>query len=365
MAAALEQALRRAWQRHGLWATATRPLAALYGWLLRRRALAFVQKRSPSPAQAATQREQTRPIVLIVGNAVVGGVGKTPLLLHLAQHLQAQGWRLGVISRGYGGQHQGPQALAVGPHTPAALAGDEAALIAQSTGLPVYVSAQRPLALAALMAAQPDCQLVLSDDGLQHWPLPRDIEIVVWDGRGAGNGQLLPAGMLREPWPRAPWHPYYRQTQLLQVNTSGSSAATPPSPEALGQWPAQRQLAPHARQASGAIEKLISLQNAAQAQGQAIAAVAGIAQPQAFFSGLQKQGMALAQTVALPDHANLAAWWRGLSPAEQQQLWLCTEKDAVKLWAVCPQAWAVPLGLSLPPDFYTALQQALAAAQMR
>ncbi len=330
----------RTWQQRGWAAQLLRPAAALYGYALRRKAAHF----RPSPLAP-------RPPLIVVGNAVVGGVGKTPIVIALVQHLQSLGYQPGVVSRGYGRQNASEQILEVLGHTPAAQAGDEPLLIAQSTGAPVFVAANRPAALAALCAAHPQVNIVISDDGLQHWALPRDIEVLVWDGRGAGNGYLLPAGMLREPWPRQAWHPYVGKTQVLHLY---SGQDTPDFLPAKQSWRVQRRLADYALRADGSALPL------SQLNAQTLQAVAGIAQPEAFFADLRAQGLSLTRTVALPDHADIAAWWRALPAAQQQATWLCTQKDAVKLWAVCPTALAVPLLLDLPAGFSAALTVALA-----
>ena len=341
----------RTWQRRGLAAQWLRPAAALYGFLLRRKAQRFV----PS-AIAATPAFQ-RPPIIVVGNMVVGGVGKTPVLMALVQHLQSLGYQPGVVSRGYGRQVQHALPVAVLPSTPAALAGDEALLIAQNTGVPVFVAADRVAALQALCAAHPGVDIVLSDDGLQHWALARDVEILVWDARGQGNGWLLPAGMLREPWPRPAWHPYARRNaQALHLYAGQDLPAGLVKQMA---WPVTRALASYALDAAGQRYGLPALAARTEAP---LAAVAGIAQPAVFFAGLRTQALALQQTVALPDHADVAAWWRALPAAQQQWTWLCTQKDAVKLWAVAPQALAVPLEISLPAEFYAALASALDAS---
>ena len=334
----------KTWQQRGWAAQLLRPIAAVYGYALRRKAARFRSGfRSSPPA--------LRPPILIVGNALVGGVGKTPIVIALVQHLQSLGYRPGVVSRGYGRQGGHDQVLAVSSHTPAAQAGDEPLLIAQSTGVPLFVAAHRPAALAALCAAHPQVDIVISDDGLQHWALPRDIEIVVWDGRGLGNGYLLPAGMLREPWPRRPWHPYTGKTQLLQLYSGADTLDFLP---AEGSWRVVRRLADFALRADGSQVSLHSLAT------QTWQAVAGIAQPEVFFADLRARGFNLARTVALPDHADIAAWWQGLGAADQQAAWLCTQKDAVKLWALCPAALAVPLQIDLPEGFKTALAAGLA-----
>jgi len=135
--------------------------------------------------------------VIIVGNLTVGGTGKTPLVLALVEALRARGLRPGILSRGYGGTEAGPRAVNAGDD--AARAGDEPLLLAERSGCPVWIGADRAAAARALLAAHARCDVVLCDDGLQHYHLQRDFEIAVEDERGLGNGLLLPAGPLREP----------------------------------------------------------------------------------------------------------------------------------------------------------------------
>src|SRR5712675_2437800 len=135
--------------------------------------------------------------VIIVGNLTVGGTGKTPLVLALVEDLRAKGLRPGILSRGYGGTEAGPRAVNAGDN--AAQAGDEPLLLAERSGCPVWIGADRAAAARALLAAHARCDVILCDDGLQHYKLRRDFEIAVEDERGFGNGFLLPAGPLREP----------------------------------------------------------------------------------------------------------------------------------------------------------------------
>src|SRR5262245_37729121 len=136
--------------------------------------------------------------VVVVGNITAGGTGKTPVVLWLAQFLRGQGYVPGIVSRGYGGTRTAPGRVA--PETDPLVAGDEPVLLARRSGCEVWTGADRAAAARALLAAQPSCNVILSDDGLQHYGLARDVEICVMDGaRGMGNGWMLPAGPLREP----------------------------------------------------------------------------------------------------------------------------------------------------------------------
>jgi len=135
--------------------------------------------------------------VIVIGNLTVGGSGKTPLVLWLVERLCERGWRPGIISRGHGGAAQGVQAVAL--DSSSSLVGDEPLLLARRSRVPVFVAGDRVAAGQALLSAHPQCNVILSDDGLQHYRMQRSVEIAVFDGRGAGNARLLPAGPLREP----------------------------------------------------------------------------------------------------------------------------------------------------------------------
>ena len=277
--------------------------------------------------------------VLVVGNVVVGGTGKTPIVMHLASHFHKLGWHVGVIARGHGGAKL--DVREVQRNSAAHEVGDEALLVKQHCKLPVFTGRQRALAAQALLKAYPSTQLIISDDGLQHHALHHDIALCVFDDRGLGNGWLLPAGPLREPWPR-------------HERLANKDRQKPPKQYLIhtGEVPfensfkAERQLAAQAVNGKGQTRTLDSF------QGQAVQALAAIAQPALFFQALQAQGLTLAATHALPDHAPLQHW-RASRPEEL----LCTEKDAVKLWPHLPQAWAVPLNCELPDALLSQLLQ--------
>lgn len=296
--------------------------------------------------------------VVVVGNVVVGGAGKTPTVIALVQHLQARGMRPGVVSRGHG--RQGPAVMQVDAHTPSALSGDEPLLIARHTGVPVFVGQQRVAAAQALLAQHPSVNVLVSDDGMQHWALQRDVTMVVFDERGTGNGWLLPAGLLREPWPAQPWG----SGPLLVLQYDGVAQPIQPATPQGSVYAGSKRLAPYALDATGQ-------RHALPHSTTHIGAVAGIAQPHKFFSLLQAQGVALQCTLALPDHAPAAQLAQALQAAQQQHPhithWLCTEKDAVKLWdfplpALVPTPWAVPLVAKLPEGFWQAVDEAMGTA---
>lgn len=277
--------------------------------------------------------------IIVVGNVVVGGGGKTPLVMALVQHLQAQGLHVGVVSRGYG--RAGQDSLEVMANTPVEASGDEPALIQRTTGAPVFVAKRRANALRDLLAAYPLTATVVCDDGLQHYALQRDIEIAVFDDKGLGNGWLLPAGPLREAWPE-------RLGQGIDlVLHTGQKAA-------FDGYTSKRQLANHALDANGTRLALTSLTHLP------LVALAGIAHPEAFFDMLRACGLTLKKTLSFPDHHDFKkADLESLS----DQIVLCTEKDAVKLFALSLppklRLLAVPLEFSPESAFFDALDALL------
>lgn len=339
------QALAR---QRGLGARLLWPLSRIYGALMGlRRALYaagfFTSQRVPVP-------------VIVVGNVVVGGAGKTPTVVALVQHLRLAGWRPGVISRGYG--RSTSETLRVNASTPPELSGDEPALIHRATGVPVFVARQRIDAARALLAAHPDVNLLICDDGLQHLALARDLNVTVFDERGVGNGWLLPAGLLREAWPGHAASDTIPRLVLRQHREGERPPHVEPA-SGVAAFNAVRRLADHAVNAQGESIALAAL------VGLPLTAVAGIARPQAFFDMLRSRGLAVAQEVALPDHADASAY-RAL-PVTDRTI-VCTEKDAVKLFPLleasrhgesCASVWSVPLELSPEPDFFDAVRACL------
>ncbi|NIC40514.1 tetraacyldisaccharide 4'-kinase [Aquabacterium sp. A08] len=351
-------ALLRAWQRRGPLACALWPASLLYRALLAARRLAY---------RLGQLRSTRLPVpVLVVGNVVVGGAGKTPTVVGLVAHLRAQGWTPGVVSRGHGRQADG--CLEVQADTDSALAGDEPALIARATGAPLVVGRDRVAAARRLLAQHPDVDLLVSDDGMQHWALQRDMTVVVFDGRGTGNGWLLPAGLLREPWPARAWG----GGPLLVLQTQAQADIRPLAPHPYPAFSAPRTLAPTARDAWGQAHPWAPAHHAetAPAPPRAWRALAGIAQPEQFFGMLRAAGLVLERTVALPDHASADTLLAALDGTPANTVWLCTEKDAVKLFPHLrqrpgPRVWAVPLQQTLPADFLAAIDAALAGLSSR
>jgi len=274
---------------------------------------------------------RVRVPVVVVGNLVAGGAGKTPLTIALARELAARGWRPGIVSRGYGRQSREPVRVAASmdPDT----CGDEPLLIARQTGLPVYVDSDRVAAARQLVAE--GCNLILADDGLQHRRLGRDVEIEVVDGeRRHGNGRLLPAGPLREP--------AGRPVDFRVVN--GGVAAN-------GEW-AMTLVLGAAQPLDGGPERPL-----ATFAGLPLHAVAGIGNPGRFFQALRTQGLAPVEH-AFPDHH---AYTASDFAFEAEGALLMTEKDAVKCEGLgLLHAYSVPVRAELPATFFDQLQDRLA-----
>lgn len=252
--------------------------------------------------------------VVVVGNLTAGGNGKTPVVVWLVEQLQQRGIRVGVVSRGYGGK-AAHYPLLLTPETTTAEAGDEPVLIFQRTGAPVAVSPARVDAVKALLTASP-VQLIVTDDGLQHYRLHRDKEIVVIDGvRRFGNGWWLPAGPMRE-----------RASRLKSVDaviTNGGIAL--PGEIAMRLQP-------------GLAVNLLTGERCNVNALQNLVAMAGIGHPPRFFATLHEAGAHPVKTVALADH-------QALSPQdvsaliEPDQTLIMTEKDAVKCRPFAEQNW--------------------------
>jgi len=328
--------LLRAWQGRSLMVWLLLPVSWLY-------ALLFSLRRA---LYAIGWRQVHRPAVcvIVVGNVVAGGAGKTPTVLSVVQHLVARGWAVGIISKGYGRKITATQEVAV--DAPVQAVGDEALLLRQRSAVPVFVGPSRQRSLQALLSTYPQTRIVVCDDGLQDYSLYRDVEICMMHEDGLGNGCLLPAGPLREPWPRTALARAGVNDAHLLIVSSGLAPA--------GQFASRRRLGPIARQADGKTCTLSSLR-----PDPALKALAGIARPTQFFAMLQEAGLKLAAQEALPDHADFQGYTRAsLGPYTL----LCTEKDAAKLWAIAPEAWAVSLEQSLDERFYAALDTRIAAA---
>lgn len=321
------------------WAEA---LLAKHWWLPKRTMLAWALQPLAWGYGQLAQVHQARshpgraPVpVVVVGNLVAGGAGKTPTVIALVQALAALGRKPGVVSRGYGRSGSSPLPVQA-DSTPQAI-GDEPWVIQRRTGVPVWVGQDRLAACRALCQANPEVDLLVLDDGLQHHALLHDAAVVVFDERGVGNGALLPAGPLRQPLPHAmPAH--------WRVLYTAGSRSTP--------WPgvvAQRQIRlawPLAAWHAGDTSRCLPLETL---RARRLLAAAGLAAPEKFFGMLRACGLQI-QGLPLPDHHPYESLpW----PAGTTEI-ITTEKDAAKLAPSrmgSATVWVVPLDLALPDGF--------------
>lgn len=282
--------------------------------------------------------------VIVVGNLVVGGAGKTPTVIALVEWLRSQGWHPGVVSRGYG--RQGDEVLVVTRDSAPMQVGDEPLLIHRRSGAPVAVGRDRVAALQALRAAAPIVDIVVSDDGLQHHRLHRDIELIVFDERGAGNGLSLPAGPLRQPLRPSP------PPRALVLYNAPAPSMPWPGPVVQRRLAGALPLADWWRGDFGALQPLSAL------VGRPLLAAAGMGHPERFFGMLEAAGLSI-ERLPLPDHAALEPLpWPPSTVAV-----LVTEKDAVKLRPErvgTTQVWVVALDFVLPAALTDALSARLA-----
>lgn len=321
---ALSETLPRLWYRRGL----ALPLLPLlpFSWLFAAlsglRRLAF---------RCGFLRAERLPVpVIVVGNLIAGGAGKTPLTLSLVTELQAKGWRPGIISRGHGGDTE--NAKLVDASGEASVFGDEPLLMARRSGAPVAVCRDRAAAGRLLLARHPECDVLIADDGLQHYGLARDVELAVFDARGVGNGFRLPAGPLREPLARL------AVVDAVVLNGEGALPALPPGVPGF------------AMRLAG--ETFVSVSDPARRckpgdlAGKSLHAFAGIGDPARFFRHLGALGLRVTE-YPLPDHHVFTA--ADFAPAAGGVI-LLTEKDAVKCAGLIPgEAWVLPVSAALSP----------------
>ncbi|QJT22445.1 tetraacyldisaccharide 4'-kinase [Aeromonas media] len=322
--------LERLWYGKSGWRWALAPLALLFALISGGRRFAY--------RRGWLSRYRASLPVIVVGNISVGGNGKTPVVVWLVEQLQARGWRPGVVSRGYGGK---------APHYPYRLdatstttqAGDEPVLIARRCGCPVVVAPKRADAVR-LLEQSGEVDIIITDDGLQHYALARDIELVVVDGaRRFGNGCLLPMGPLREP-----------MTRLKRVDAIICNGGTP----AQGEYPMALVAAAPRRVCDDApLEAPLA---------GPVDALAGIGHPPRFFATLTGLGYELVESAGYADHQ---AFDRDelLARFGERPL-LMTEKDAVKCRAFAPAHWwYLPVNAELPASLLDTLLQRLTPPQ--
>ena len=320
---ALIDTLESAWYGAGRRPWWTAPLAVLYGGVTRLRAALY---------HRGWLRSVRLPVpVIVVGNLSIGGTGKTPLTIALAQALRERCYRPGVVSRGYGGRRR--EAMLLGDTPDPAEVGDEPCLI-RAAGLPVAIGRER--AAAARLLLEAGCNVLIADDGLQHYALARDVEICVIDGvRRFGNQRLLPAGPLREPLAR-----------LGRVDFRVCNGAEPAAGEFLMHL--------HSKEVVGLADG--TRRALADFSGQRVHAVAGIGNPSRFFASLRAAGIEPLEHVFADHHAFVAD---DLDFTDQLPV-LMTDKDAVKCRRFAqPAWWRVPVRAELPEAFYDALAERL------
>lgn len=343
--AATARWLHRQWQKRGLWARLLWPVSCLvlgYVWAKR-----FWY-------QSNAHRVYRAPVpVIVVGNLYVGGVGKTPVVIALVQQLLAMGYQPGVISRGYGINVGPTPRVGQGKLEPRTM-GDEPALVSEQTAAPVSVHPNRRLACEALLKAYPQVNILVSDDGLQHLALARDLEIIVQDPRHTGNGWLLPAGPLRESPSRL--HTVALVITRLATAPPHSAPLTPIdlAEAELSMWLQVTHIHSLDNKINLSVNEFIEF-----SENKSITAIAAISEPDRFFKTLRDTGILYQHCLGLPDHYPLEA---ALLDAQAADLLLITSKDAVKcralhdsrIWVVATEAvfsdtsWVTKLVKHLP-----------------
>ncbi len=343
------------WQSRGIWVRALYPLSLLFQKIAGVRRTAFqrhwrAQYRMPIP-------------VVVVGGIMVGGVGKTPIVAALVQDLRAAGFAPVVISRGYGGANatdHREEATRVTANSLASEVGDEPLQLALNTGVPVWVGRDRVAVARAVCVAHPECDVIVCDDGLQHYRLYRDLEVVVMDERGVGNGWCLPAGPLRES-PRRLNSAFAVVQHFRGAAQNVRAFAWMPDGLATPQFAVNSTLGD-----AYALLERNTRRPLNTFAGQKVLRCAGIARPQVFFEMLAGEGIA-GQTLALPDHAPFDTELAQSLSAMDFEVLLVTEKDAVKClpWVdthpeLAQKIWVVPLAVVLSSDWVNLSQQIVA-----
>lgn len=390
----LETGITRAWQRQAWWLWLLWPLSGLFALISRLRQLSY---------QRGWRQQYRAPVpVLVIGNITVGGSGKTPLIMALVTHLHSRGLKVGVISRGYGGD-EAAMPLLVTPQSLPSQVGDEPCLIVAQTQVPMAVCPNRQQAIETLLTAHPDIQLIIADDGLQHYALARDIEWIVVDAsRGFGNQQLLPTGFLREPisrlkdatviWhqtpdtvaskekPVATQHKRQNLPAYAQVDSHLANALTMQlQPSGLMPLlPAEDYLPLLKQQDREGISDSPGIQDATSTKPHksTVHAISGIGYPQRFFTTLRNLGLTVIEH-PYPDHH--AFTWTDLSRYSEYPI-VMTSKDAIKfrvlaeqqlqqtlaeplqqqaLSALLARLWVLPVEAQLSSACYETLQRQL------
>ncbi len=301
-----------------------KPLAWMY-----RSVVAYRRRKHGSSSERATQ---LRVPVVVIGNLIVGGSGKTPLTIALVEALRAAGYVPGVVSRGYGGaatrSRKAVEAVDETREDAAAFFGDEAVLIREKSGAPVFIARQRVAAAEALLAAHPEVDVVLADDGLQHYALARNFEIAVFDVRGVGNGHMLPAGPLREPLGRA--------GEVDAIVLNGEDTVLPAGIQPLN-TPYRMLLLPGLPYR---VNNPAETREVPKFRGRRLTAAAGIGHPERFFAMLRSMDLSF-HRMPLDDHY---AFDSNPFVLRNSEAILMTEKDAVKCRRFDEsRMWAIPV----------------------
>jgi len=311
--------------------------------LISRHRFGEIQTAKRARREQRTMRPRPPPVV-VVGNLLAGGTGKTPIVIAIARALQARGWQTGLIARGAGASLAANDTKAFLSPPDFRMAGDEATLMARGAACPIAIGRQRAQALEKLLISAPNTQIIISDDGLQHRGLPRDLELIVFDPRGLGNGHLLPAGPLREP----PLHGLQSDAVLLRDGAPdpiGHPTRFAFSTRIVGWWSLN---APDRLLADSALLEWT--------QGRRTTVVTGIARPERFFDRLREIGLQF-DAIALADHAPIDLLWLRDLPAD---CILMTEKDAVKCEeAADPRIWVLRVEAIIPPSLIDFIEERL------
>lgn len=354
----IEAFFLREWQRTSAWQIVLRPVALLF-WLL-----VYLRRWSFGRGWRAS-RHLSKPVV-VIGNITVGGTGKTPLVIALSARLRSRGRMAAIVTRGSGGREE-RVVRRVGALDADDALGDEARVIARRTQLPVYASTDRVAAGVLAFQENPNAALVLSDDGLQHYRLARDIEVAVVDGtRGLGNGWVLPAGPLREPVTRL------NAVDCIVVNKTASTTRLAPRDSEPEEWlmqlRANSNTAPPIFEMRYGAERFVSVLDGAerkladlieQSSRQRVVAVAGIGFPARFFAHLMSLGVRVQAAHAFADHHGFRSEdFRDITA----DIIVMTEKDAVKCQAFADDRFVeMRVDALLPEAFYQFIESRLAA----
>ena len=362
----IETTMTRAWQRQAAWLWLLLPVSWLYGFItmVRRQAYKiglFASYRAPIP-------------LMVIGNITVGGSGKTPLIIALVNYLQKQGIKVGVISRGYGGDSNQMPALVHADSLPN-IVGDEPCLIVNMTGAAMAVCPNRKQAITTLLNAHPDLQLIIADDGLQHYALQRDIEWIVVDAsRGFGNQQLLPTGFLREPMSRLTGANVVYHEKADRTTKDNKQAKAKRLTMHL-QADKLQPLWPSAVEIDGlSVAEKMPMPLMPPIPNGRVHAVSGIGYPQRFFDTLLSLGFDVIGH-AYPDHYDFSL--TELLQYSELPI-IVTSKDAVKIRALLinmssrqplseeyqelvNRLWVLPVTAMLSDSCYDSLQQQLKA----